>query len=134
MDFGLPKPSPNPSKIQLKSMSQKLCDFSSIFPEKMLCRKSADIDFVLVFPIQNGSRTLFFKSLLAYILGPKSLPKTVPKRGLNLSKIDVKNVLFFNIVFFASWSDFGASWASKLEPSWPPNGKNEILGALLAPS
>ena len=58
MDVGLPKPSQNPFKIQLKSMSQKPCDVSSIFPERMLCRKSAAIDFVLVFPIQNGFRAV----------------------------------------------------------------------------
>ena len=29
----------------------------------------------------------------------KNLPKTIPKQGPNLLKIDAKNVLFFNIVF-----------------------------------
>ena len=40
------------------------------------------------------------------IFGLKNLPKTLPKQGLNPSKIDVKNVLFFNIDFFASWPGF----------------------------
>ena len=34
------------------------------------------------------------------IFGPKNLPKTLPKRDLNPSKIDAENVMFFNIVFF----------------------------------
>ena len=81
-------------------MSQKTCDFSSKLTRKVLCCKSADIDFVLVFPIQNGSRTLFFKSLVACIFDPKNLPKTLPKPRPNPLKIDVENVLFFNIDFF----------------------------------
>ena len=67
---------------------------------------SADIDFVLVFPILFACRTLFFKSLLACIFGPKNLPKTLPKRSPNPSKINAKNVLVFYIDFFASWPRF----------------------------
>ena len=33
MDFGLPKPSPNPPKMPSKSMSQKTCDFLWIFAD-----------------------------------------------------------------------------------------------------
>ena len=36
----------------------------------------------------------------------KNLSKTFPKRGLNPSKIDVKNVSFFNIDFFGFWPRF----------------------------
>ena len=54
-----------------------------------------DIDFVLVFTIQNSCRTIFCASLLACIFEQKSLPKTLPKRGPNPSKIDAKNGLFF---------------------------------------
>ena len=107
-DFGLPKPSQNPSKMPLKSMSQQTCDLSSIFASKSLCRKSADIDFVLVFPILFACRTLFFKSLLAWIFGPKNLPKTLPKRRPNPLKIDAENVLVFYIDFFTSWPRFGS--------------------------
>ena len=118
MHFGIPKPSQNPFKIQLKSMSQKLCDFSSIFPEKMLCRKSADIDFVLVFPIQNGSRTLFFTSLFLRIFGLTSLEKTLRKPGPNPSKIGAKNMLFLSIGFLGCgppfWSLLGFQIGAKL--------------------
>ena len=78
-DFGFPKPSQNPPKMPSKSMYPKTYDFSSIFVQKMLCCKSADIDFVLVFPIQNGSRVRFFKLLFACIFGPKNLPKILSK-------------------------------------------------------
>jgi len=74
--FGYPKPSPNPSKTPPKSMFQQTCDFSSIFASKSLCSKSADIDFVLVFTVQNGSRTFFFMLLFAWIWDPKNHPKT----------------------------------------------------------
>ena len=130
IDFGLPKPSQNPVKIQFKSMSQKTCDFSSIFPEKMLCRKSADIDFVLVFPIQNGSRTLFFTSFFLHIFGLKSLQKTLCKPSPNPSKIGAKNMLFLTIGFLGFrppfWSLLGFQVGAKLIQ----NRKKSGLGAL----
>ena len=117
-DFGFPNPSQNPSKILSKSMSQKTCDFSSIFVRKMLCCQNADIDSVLVFTIQNGSRTFFFKLLFACIFAPKNLSKTLPKRGPNPLKFDAKNVLFFNIDFFGFgtrfWSLLGLQVGAKL--------------------
>ena len=117
-DFGLPKPSQNPLKIHLKSRFQKTCDFSSIFALKTLCCKSADIDFVLVFPILFACRALFFKSLYASIFDPKNLPKTLPKPGPNPLKIDAKNVLFFNIDFFGFgtrfWRLLGLQLGAKL--------------------
>ena len=105
-DFGLPKPSQNLPKTPPKSMSQQTSDFSVILTRKSLCRKSADIDFVLVFPILFACRTLFLKSLLAWILGPKNLPKTYRKRRPDPSKIDAKNMWFFNIDFFRFWPRF----------------------------
>ena len=36
----------------------------------------------------------------------KNVPKTLPKRGLDPSKIDVETVLFFNIAFFRFWPRF----------------------------
>ena len=98
--------------------SEKTCIFSSILAPKTLCCKSADIDFVSVFPIQNGSRALFFKFLFVCILGPKKLPKTLPKPGPNPLKIDAKNVLFFNIDFFGFgtrfWRLLGLQLGAKL--------------------
>ena len=76
----------------------------------MLCCKSADIDFVLVFPILFACRTLFCTSLFACVFGPKNVPKTLEKRRPNPSKIDAKNVLFFNIDF----SGFGPRFWSLL--------------------
>ena len=118
MDFGLPKPSQNPSKMPPKSTSQKTCEFSLNFARKMLCCNSADIDFVLVFPIDLACRALFFESLFERILVPKNLPKTLPKRGPNPSKIDAENVLFFDIVFFGFrprfWRVLGLQLGAKL--------------------
>ena len=118
-DFGSPKPSQNPPKMPSKSMYPKTYDFSSIFVQKMLCCKSADIDFVLVFTVFYACRTLFFKSLFACIFGSKNLPKTLPKRRPSPSKIDAKNVLFCNIDFWRFGRRFWSLLASKLEPSWP---------------
>ena len=92
----LPKPSQNPLKIDVPKNMRFFIEFCS----KMLCCNSADIDFVLVFPILFACRALFFESLFECIWGPKNLPKTIPKRGPNPLKIDVENVSFFNIVFF----------------------------------
>ena len=105
-DFGFPKPPQNPPKIHSKSMSQKTCDFSLIFVRFLLLVARANIDFVLVVTIQNGSRMFFFKLLFAWIWGPKNLPKTLEKRCPNPYKIDPKNVLFFNIDFFGFWPRF----------------------------
>ena len=104
--FGYPKPSQNPSKTPPKSMFQQTCDFSSIFASKSLCSKSADIDFVLVFTVQNGSRPFFFKLLFAWIWDPKKHPKTSLKPCPGDPKIDLENMLFFHIDFFAFWLRF----------------------------
>ncbi len=104
--FGFPNPSQNEAKILLKSTFQKTCDFSPIFVRFLLLVARANIDFVLVFTVQNGSRTFFFKLLFAWIWGPKNLPKTLEKRCPNPYKIDPKNVLFFNIDFFGFWPRF----------------------------
>ena len=106
MDFGFPKPSQNRFKIQLKSISPKACDFSSIFPEKMLCRTSADIDFVVVFQCKMALRDFFFTSLFLCVFGLKNLPKALRKRNPNPSKIDAKNVLFLNIGFLGFGTPF----------------------------
>ena len=92
-------------------------NFCSIFAFLLLVAR-ANIDFVLVFTVQNGSRTFFFKLLFAWIWDQKNHPKTSQKPCPGDPKIDLENVLFFNIDFFAFWSDFGGSWASNLEPSW----------------
>ena len=65
------------------------------------------------------------------LLVPKNLRKNLPKRCLNLSKIDTENGLFFNIAFFSfrprfgtllglhagpmciSWALWGASWPAR---------------------
>ena len=85
----------------------------------------------LCFTVFFASRTLFFVSLFACILDPKNLPKTLPKRGSNPSKIDVKNVLFFNIDFFGFWPQVGRSWRPKMEASWLQIPSSSLLGCPL---
>ena len=85
----------------IKNLSDFWSDFSSIFVSKSLCRKSADIDFVLVFAILFACRPFFCESLFACIFGPNNVPKTFPKRRPTLLKIDAENVLFCNIDFFS---------------------------------
>ena len=135
MDFGLPKRSQNRPKIHSTSMSPKAYDFSSNFARKMLCCNSADIDFVLVFPILFACRALFFESLFECILGPKNLPKTSPKRRPNPLKIDVKNVLFFNIVFFGFrprfWTLLGLQLGAKLAKNRKKSGLGMVFKAFL---
>tara|TARA_A100001015_G_scaffold320318_2_gene446251 strand:- start:587 stop:982 length:396 start_codon:yes stop_codon:yes gene_type:complete len=46
--------------------------------------------------------------LFPYIFGPKSLPKTLPKQGLDPLKIDDTNGLFFNFDFLGFWPRFGS--------------------------
>ena len=112
--FGYPKPSQNPSKTPPKSMFQQTCDFSSIFASKSLCSKSADIDFVLVFTIQNGSRTFFFELLFACIFDPKNLPKTFRNHARAASKTFLKMHCFFTSVCKRLGLHFKASWT----PRW----------------
>ena len=118
IDFGFPKRSQNRPKIHSKSMFPKTFDFSLNFGRKTLCCNSANIDFVWVFPILFACRALFFESLFECILGPKNLPTTSPKRRPNPLKIDVKNVLFFNIDFLGFrprfWSLLGFQLGAKL--------------------
>ena len=59
----------------------------------------------------------------------KNHPKTLPKQGLNPSKIDAENVLIFNIDFLRFWPRFGRVLASKMEPSWLKNAKIEMRDA-----
>ena len=112
-DFGFPKAPQNPLKIHAKSMSQKTCDFSSIFTRKMLCCNSADIDFSLVFTMFFACRTLFSKSLSAWIFGRKKPTKNPSKtRPEPLQNRCWKCVVFQHRFFRVL--------ASILEPLGPP--------------
>ena len=121
-DFGLPNPSQNEAKILIKSTFQKTCDFSQIFVRFLLLVAIANIDFVLVFTIQNGSRTFFFKLLFAWIWDPKNHPKTSQKPCPGDPKIDLENVLFFNIDFFAFWPRFWRLLGFQLGAKLAQNG------------
>ena len=120
-NFGLPKPSPNPPKTPSKSMFQKTSIFSKFFATVfvyLLSWKPWKYQFSL------GKTTIFkvfAKNVFlqfSCIFGPKNLPKTLPKRSPNDEKIDVKNVLFFNIDFLGFrprfWSLLGLQLGAKL--------------------
>ena len=90
-------------------MSQKTCDFSSIFVRCSSFLHSS-ISQKCVFSLRKitifkvFAKIAFLLSLC--IFGQKNLPKTLSKQGSNPSKIDAKNVLVFDIDFFASWPRF----------------------------
>ena len=65
---------------------------------------------------------IFAKSMflqLSCVLASKNLSKTLSKQGPNLSKIESKNHLLFNIDVLGFGPLFWNPWASKLELSWP---------------
>ena len=63
---------------------------------------------------------------------PKNLPKTLPKRRPNPSKIDVKNVLFFNIDFFGFWTRFWSLLDLQLGAKLAILASKTIMRALLS--
>ena len=65
---------------------------------------------------QVFAKNVFLQFSLTFL--QKNIPKTYPKRGLNLSKIDAEKVLFFNIAFFGFrprfWRVLGLQDGAKL--------------------
>ena len=108
--FGLPKPSPNPPKIDPKSSLEKTLDFSSDFVHFFLVFRSS-ISWKCAFSYSKTTNPEVFAKIMLFrfssIFLPKNLPKTLPKRGPDPSKIDAENVLIFNIDFLRFWPRFG---------------------------
>ena len=126
-DFGLPKPSPNPPKIDPKSNLEKTLDFSSVVVRCFPVFRSS-ISWKCAFYHSKTTNPKVFAKIVLFrfssIFHPKNLPKTPPKRGPNPSKIDAENVLFFNIDFFGFRSRF-----------WNLLGPQDgLLGALMVSS
>ena len=113
----LPKPSQNPFKIDVPKNIRFFIEFCSKYALLQQRRHRFRIGFSNTF----ACRALFFESLFECILGPKNLPKTSPKRCPNPLKIDVENVLFFNIDFWGFrprfWSLLGLQLGAKLAPN-----------------
>ena len=67
-----------------------------------------------------------------------SVPKTYPKPFENHARATPKSLLkthcFLTSIFLCFSLDFGASWASKMEPSWLQIAISSILTALFVPS
>ena len=99
-DFGSPDPCQNPFKMPSKSMSQKTCDFPLIFADFWLLVARPEPQISCAHAVFCGLFTEIKCSLLAYVFNPKNLSKNIPKRSPNPSKIDAKNVLFFQHRFF----------------------------------
>ena len=110
----LPKSSENPSKNDIPKSMQFFVDFCL----KIALSHKRQHQFRIGFTVFFACRTLFLVSLFACILDLKNLPKTLPKRSPNDEKIDVKNVLFFNIDFLGFrprfWSLLGLQLGAKL--------------------
>ena len=109
-DFGFPKPSPNPPKIDPKSSLEKTLDFSSVFVRFFLVFRSSISWECAFYHSKTTNPEVFAKIVLfrfSFISLPKNLPKTPPKQSPNPSKIDAENVLFFNIDFLGFRPRFG---------------------------
>ena len=105
--FWLPKTFPksiqNASKIDVSKNMRFFMDFCWFL---VACCKSRASNFM-----RPRSVLLAFHRNQVFAFGirfrSKNLSKTLPKRGPNPSKIDAKNVLFFNIHFFGFRPRFG---------------------------
>ena len=120
-DFGLPKPSQNRPKMPPKTRFEKTCYFYRIRGRFFIVFRLADIEILCAQPVFCKDFLFFAFSDLASFLVPKNLPKSLPKRGPNPSKIDAENVLFFNIDFWRCWPPFwsllGLQNGAKLAPN-----------------
>ena len=90
---------------------------------RFLCYFQTSISWKLVFRLDGSTIfEVFAKSMflqLSCVLASKNLSKTLSKQGPNLSKIESKNHLLFNIDVLGFGPLFWNPWASKLELSWP---------------
>ena len=108
--FRLPKSLPKPSRNAFKIDVPKNMRFFIVFCLMFLVFSIFDFLKISVSPRREPIFKVFAKivfSLFACIFGPKNLPKTLPKRCPNPSKVDAKNGLFFNFDFFGFWPRFG---------------------------
>ena len=121
-DFGLPKPSQNPFKIELKSMSQKTCDSYRFLLEKRFVTKvptSISYWFLQYFLLVGH---FFLNRFWHAFLVPKTSQKPLQNEARTLEKSMPKTCRFLTSIFLGVGLDFGGSWAPKLEPKslfWP---------------
>ena len=120
--FWPPKPLPKPIPKRLKIDVQKTYRFLLFFERCSFKFQTFETWKISIF-LKGKSIFFRFSQKCVFAFGThfgckKNLPKTLRKWRLNALKIDVKNVLFFNVVFFASWPRFWSHLGPKLEPSW----------------
>ena len=53
----------------------------------------------------------------------KTSQKPFPNETETMKKLSLKTTCFLTSIFSRLGSDFGSSWASKLEPSWPQDAQ-----------
>ena len=123
----LPKSSQKPSKINVPKNMRFFTDFCSINVLSRKCRHQFRIGFYSVFCLSDT----FFRFAVRTRFGSEKPTKTLPERGSSPSKIDVKNVLFYNIDFCGFWPQVGRSWRPKMEASWLQIPSSSLLGCPL---
>ena len=128
--------SPNPPKILSKCLQncvpkkhailhRFLVDFCCLLYEPNLKIRAPTQCFVS-FPHNSGFRFLHAFSVR------KTYQKPFQNEVRTLLKSMLKMCCFLTSIFSGSSLDFGASWASKLEPSWAQNRFVSLLGAFLS--
>ena len=132
--------SPNHPKILPKCLRKRCPNKHVIFQRFWLEKTSVARAPTLDFCWQGHSFVSFshysmFHLLYAFSV-QKNLPKTLPKRGPNPSKIDAENVLVFYIDFFTSWPRFwrllGLQVGAKLAQNASPRFSRSSFEAFLS--
>ena len=119
----LPKWIQNAFKIDVPKNMRFCIDFSSkkLLPQER--RHRFRIGFSNTFCLSDT----FLQIAFGMPFGFEKPTKTFPKQGPNPSKNDAENMMFFNIVFFASWRRFwkvlGLQLGAKLAQNASADGK-----------
>ena len=101
--FWPPKTIPKPCQNAFKIDVPKNIDFFEVFCYSFCIFVILETLKISIFLGKTTIFKVFTKNVFlqfSCIFGPKNLPKTLPKRSPNPSKIDAENVMFFNIDFF----------------------------------
>ena len=120
--------SQNPPKIHPKYLQNRRPKKHGIFQrflfEKAFVARAPTLDFCW----QGHSFVSFSQNSVLRFWNAFWVRKTSQKPSRNdvrtLPKSMPKTCCFSTSIFSGFGLDFGASWASNLEPSWPKNGKN----------
>ena len=126
-DFDLPKPSQNLTKYLRNRCSKKHGIFQGFLLEKCFVAKVSTSTKHWFFPIRMALGRFSLRRFLHGFSGPKTIPKPLKNHARTLPKSMLKTCCFLTSFFSGFGLDFGASWASKLEPSWQKIAKFTTL-------